>query len=170
MIRTTQNLLCDNWILIGFPADEAFKGYIFFVTAYLVVLIIYIKTVLLRKYWFNALVHKEGFIAFQLTISSISPLVQFSLNLPAMFVVWSVMKKLAAIWWQERKTWWNRMVKMFKWEVLVCCSMTDWSHTHLQNHRNQSPYNLCRYQAGSPTWRWLSDVQGLGLVLFCYKD
>lgn len=52
----------------------------------------------------------------------------------------------------------------------------DWSFrdttfiTYLQNHRNQSPYNLCRYLAGSPTWLWLWGVQVLGSALSCLKS
>lgn len=52
--------LCDDGILEGLPADEALEGHILLVAAHLVVLIV---------------------------IRSISALLQFPLNLPAMFVV-----------------------------------------------------------------------------------
>lgn len=42
--------------------------------------------------------------------------------------------------------------------------------THLQNHRNQFPCNLCRCLADSPTALWLSGALELWLVLSCFNN
>lgn len=100
----------------------------------------------------------------KLTASSISALLQLPLNLPAVFIVWSVVKKLAAVWkWDTRR---SRFTDVFT---------DDWYfrgttlNTYLQNHRTQSPYNLCRCLAGSPTWLWPWGVPVPGLALFCWN-
>lgn len=98
-------LLCYDGILEGVPADEALKGQIFIITAHLVVLIVYIKAQHCsgdrRRHMYS--IWKPP--CPELTIGSISALFQLPLNLPAMFVVRSVVKELAAVWWQERRTW-----------------------------------------------------------------
>lgn len=102
----------------------------------------------------------------KLTGGSISALLQLPLNLPAVLVVWSVMKELAAVW-----RWDTRTPRVSQDVVLRMADILETTfNTYLQNHRIQSPCSLCRYLADSPTWLWLGGVQVLGSALFCLKS